>query len=62
MKISILVPVYNVEKWLDRCLDSLQSQTWEDWEAVLVNDGSTDHSLNIARKRAAQDPRIRVIS
>ena len=62
MKISILVPVYNVEKWLDRCLDSLQSQTWEDWEAVLVNDGSTDHSLNIARKRAAQDPRIRVFS
>ena len=62
MKISILIPVYNVKKWLDRCLDSLEAQTWKDWEAVLVNDGSTDASLEIAQRRAAQDARIHVFS
>ena len=62
MKISILVPVYNVEKWLDRCLDSLEAQTWKDWEAVLVNDGSTDGSLVKAQARAARDARIRIFS
>lgn len=60
--VSLLVPVYNVEKFLPRCLDSLIGQTWKDLEIILINDGSTDGSLEIARAYAAKDPRIRIYS
>lgn len=46
-KLSIIVPVYNVEKYLERCIESLIQQTYEDYEIILVNDGSTDNSQNI---------------
>ena len=46
-KISIIVPVYNVEKYLSRCLDSLLNQTLKDIEIICVNDGSSDESLKI---------------
>ncbi|WP_172250139.1 glycosyltransferase [Saccharibacillus deserti] len=59
--ISIIVPVFNVENFLDRCLSSLTSQTLKDIEIVVVNDGSTDSSREIARAHAEQDDRIRVI-
>lgn len=42
--ISIVIPVYNVEKYLVDCLDSIISQNFSDWEVIMVNDGSTDHS------------------
>ena len=46
-KISIIVPVYNVEKYLDKCLNSLVNQTLKDIEIICVNDGSTDNSLEV---------------
>ena len=58
--ISIIVPVYNVEKYLTKCLDSLLSQTLEDIEIICVNDGSSDHSLEILQEYASRDNRIRV--
>ena len=61
-KISVVVPVYNVEKYLPRCLDSLVGQTLEEIEIILVNDGSTDRSGEICRAYAERDERIRVYS
>ena len=61
-KISIIVPVYNVEKYLSTCLDSLINQTLKDIEIICVNDGSTDNSLNILNEYAKNDPRIIVIN
>ncbi|SHK99699.1 bifunctional glycosyltransferase/CDP-glycerol:glycerophosphate glycerophosphotransferase [Actinacidiphila paucisporea] len=60
-RLSVVVPVYNVELFLDECLQSLADQTFTDWEAVVVDDGSTDGSLEIARKWAAKESRIRVV-
>ena len=61
-EISLVVPFYNVEEYLADCLDSLLSQTWTDFEVVLVDDGSPDGSRAIADRYAAQDARIRIIS
>ena len=60
--ISIIVPIYNVEKFLPQCLDSLIGQTYRDIEIICVNDGSTDGSLAILNQYAAKDARIRVVS
>jgi CDP-glycerol glycerophosphotransferase len=60
-RLSVVVPVYNVELFLDECLQSLADQTFADWEAVVVDDGSTDGSLDIMRKWAARDSRFRVV-
>ena len=46
-KVSIIIPTYNVEMFLDECLESIQRQTLQDIEIICVNDGSTDHSLEI---------------
>lgn len=62
VKVSIIVPVYNVEKFLPRCLDSLVNQTLEDIEIICVNDGSSDNSLNILNEYAQKDSRIKVIT
>ena len=51
-KVSVIVPVYNVEKYLDVCLDSLINQTFDDFEIICINDGSTDSCLNILRQYA----------
>lgn len=59
-KISIIVPVYNVEKYLRECLDSIISQTFTDWECLLIDDGSPDKSGEICDEYAAKDSRIRV--
>ena len=61
-KISIIIPVYNVEKFLPACLDSVLNQTLENFEVVCVNDGATDNSLNILKEYAQKDPRIKVIT
>ena len=60
-KVSVLVPVYNVEKFLPQCLDSLQAQKLKDIEFICVNDGSTDSSLEILKTYAANDPRFVLI-
>lgn len=59
--ISIVIPVYNAERTLQRCVDSLTGQTYENIEIILVNDGSRDGSLELCREFARRDPRIRVI-
>ena len=58
--ISIIVPVYNSGKWLNRCIDSILAQTYADFEVLLINDGSTDNSPAICDEYAARDSRIRV--
>lgn len=60
-RVSIIVPVYNVENYLRPCLDSITEQTFTDFEAVLVDDGSTDNSGKICDEYAAKDPRFIVV-
>lgn len=59
--ISIIVPVYKVEKYIRRCIDSIIAQTYDDWELLLVDDGSPDNSGKICDEYAADDSRIKVI-
>lgn len=59
--ISIIVPIYNAESTLDRCICALIGQTHQNIEIILINDGSKDRSLEICRQYESQDPRIRVI-
>ena len=62
-KVSIIVPVYNVEKFIARTIDSVRSQTYEDWELLLIMDGCTDGTLQVIEQycERAKDERIRVI-
>lgn len=60
-KLSIIVPVYNVEKYLPKCLESLIKQTLKDIEIICVNDGSMDNSLAILKEFASKDSRVRII-
>ena len=59
--VSILIPIYNVEKYLPRCLDSLLNQTLTDIEIICVNDGSIDNSLKLLKQYQAQDNRIIIV-
>ena len=59
--ISIIVPVYNAEKYLDKCVESIIRQTYTNWELILVDDGSKDSSSEMCDKWSKTDPRIRVI-
>lgn len=59
--ISVIVPIYNVAEYLPRALDSILAQTYKDWEAILVDDGSTDDSPRIVDDYAAKDARFKVI-
>lgn len=59
--ISIIVPVYNVEKYLDECLRSIEEQTFSDLEIICVNDGSTDSSLEVLKEHQARDERILIV-
>ena len=60
-QVSVIIPVYNVEKYLRQCLDSVINQTLEDIEIICVNDGSTDKSREILNEYAYKDSRIVVI-
>ena len=60
-KISIIIPVYNVEQFLPQCLESVRNQTYQNLEVILVNDGSTDSCPQICEDYAAKDERIKVI-
>lgn len=62
LKFSVIIPIYNVEKYLDKCVQSILDQTYENLELILVNDGSTDKSEEICLRYAARDERIRYIS
>ena len=58
--ISIVVPVYNAERYLHRCIDSILTQTFSDFELLLINDGSKDSSGAICDEYAKEDERVRV--
>lgn len=60
-KVSIVIPIYNVQKYLPQCLDSIRSQTYQQWEAILIDDGSSDDSGKICDDYAEEDTRFRVI-
>ena len=62
VKISIIVPVYNVEGYLPACLESILAQTFSNFEVILINDGSTDRSAKICREFAQKDERIRLVT
>lgn len=59
--VSVIIPVYNVEKYIHECLDSVIGQTYQDLEIIIVDDGSPDHCGEICDDYATQDARIRVI-
>lgn len=62
MKFSVIVPAYNVEKYLSKCIESITTQTYENLEIILINDGSPDDCLAIMQRYARQDSRIIVVS
>ena len=59
--ISVIVPIYNVENYLCRCVDSILKQTYKNIEVILVNDGSTDNCGKICDEYALKDKRVKVI-
>ena len=61
VEISVVIPIYNVEDYLEECLDSIVNQTFTDLEIICVNDGSKDNSLEILNEYAKKDDRITVI-
>lgn len=60
--VSVIVPVYNVERYVARCLDSLAAQTFAAFEVLIIDDGSTDRTAHVCREYSAHDPRFRVIA
>ena len=60
--ISIIMPVYNTEEYLDECLQSILNQTYQKFEVICVNDGSSDNSLKILEKYAQNDTRFKIIN
>lgn len=61
-RVAVILPVYNVEKYLESCIRSILSQTYTNFDIIAVNDGSTDQSMAILQKLANSDPRIKIIS
>lgn len=61
-KVSIVIPIYNVERYLRQCLDSVVNQTLKDIEIICVDDGSTDSSPDIIKEYVDKDPRVKVIT
>lgn len=57
-KISVIIPVYNVEKYLPECIESILNQTFQDFEIICVDDGSTDRSLDILQEYKRKDDRF----
>ena len=60
-KLSIIVPIYNAEAYLEKCLTSIQNQSFSDWECILIDDGSTDHSYSICESFEVKDKRFKFI-
>lgn len=61
IKFSVVVPIYNIENYLNKCIDSLLAQTYGNLEIILVDDGSTDSSSSICDEYAVKDNRVIVI-
>ena len=59
--VSVIVPVYNARNSVARCLESICSQTYQELEIIVLNDGSTDDSLTICNQFCAKDPRVTVV-
>ncbi len=59
--VSIIAPTYNHEKYIGECIESVKNQTFSDWEMIIINDGSSDKTLETARKFAGDDPRIKIV-
>ena len=59
--VSIIIPVFNVQNYIERCMDSLLKQTYENYEVILIDDGSTDNSGVLCDEYANVDSRIKVI-
>jgi len=60
--VSVIVPAYNTEKYIAECLDSVLSQTFQDYEIICIDDGSSDNSLSLFKEYAKRDPRIKVMA
>ncbi|MCI8968149.1 MAG: glycosyltransferase family 2 protein [Lachnospiraceae bacterium] len=61
-KVSVIIPIYNVEKYIAECVESVQKQTLKEIEIICVNDGSLDNSMKIVGKMALKDKRIKIIN
>ena len=61
MKISVITTVYNIEKYISKCISSILNQSFTDFELILINDCSTDNSLNIINEYLKKDDRIKII-
>lgn len=61
-KVSIIVPIYNAERYMSICIDSILGQSYSNLEVVLVNDGSTDKSLSIMNDYAEKDSRVKIVN
>ncbi len=59
--ISVIIPVYNGERYISQCYESLKQQSVNDWEAVFINDGSCDNSYYILKDIARQDSRLKIV-
>lgn len=59
--VSIIVPIYNAEKYISRCVESILAQSYHDFELILIDDGSTDFSLGLCKAFVQKDSRVRVI-
>lgn len=60
-RFSIIIPIYNAEKYLEKCMESVENQTYQDYEVLLINDGSKDSSLEMIRKKCGENPKFRYI-
>ncbi|MBY0753932.1 glycosyltransferase family 2 protein [Clostridium sardiniense] len=62
MKISIVIPMYNSERYIEKCINSIIKQTYENWECIVIDDGSTDKSYSILKQISENDKRIKIYS
>lgn len=62
INVSVIIPVYNSEKYIERCIKSVVNQSYKTLEIIIINDGSTDDSLEICKKYAKKDIRIKIIT
>ena len=60
--VSIIIPIYNVENYIGKCIDSVINQTWKKIEIICVNDGTLDNSMEVEQQKADKDSRIRIIN